>query len=98
MSQTCELSKFDTCGMAAKGISVPLFEECARVGVQEASKPPNGISGTVHAMVVVPARHLALVLRATHVRGDAKDGLVDVTVAEAATPIIRAILGLVVWL
>src|SRR5712671_1339722 len=87
-----------TRGAAAKGVSVPMFEERAQVGIHEACKPPKGVSGTVRPMMVVPARHLALVLRATHVRGDAKDGLVDVTVAEAATPIIRAILDLVVRL
>jgi len=103
LSQTsCELSKLDTCtctcGAAAKGVSVPMFEECSRVGVHEACKPPKGVSGTIRAMVVVPTRHLALVLCATHVRGDAEYGLVDVAVAEATAPIIRAVLDLVVRL
>ena len=49
-------------------------------------------------MVVVPAGHLALVFRATHVRGDAEDGLVDVAVAETTVPIVRAVLDLVVRL
>ena len=96
MSHTCELSKFDrsacTRGTAAKGFGVPKFEECAGVGIHEACKPPKGVSGTVRPMVVVPARHLALVLRATHVRGDAEDGLVDVAVAEATAPIVWAVL------
>ena len=98
MSQTCELSKLDTCGAAAKGVGVPMLEERSGVGVHEACEPPKGISGTVRAMVVVPTRHLAFVLRATHVRGDAEDGLVDIAVAEATAPIARAVLDLVVWL
>ena len=49
-------------------------------------------------MMVVPAGHLALVLRATHVRGDAEGGLVDVAVTEATAPIVRAVLDLVVRL
>ena len=59
-----------------------MFEEPLGVGVHEACKPPNGICGTVAAMMVVPARHYALVLVATHVRGDADHGLVDVAVAK----------------
>src|SRR5712672_353697 len=102
LSQACELSKFDRCacarGTATKGVGVPMFEEHAGVGIHEACKPPNGVSGTVHPVMVVPARHLALILRATHVRGDAEDGLVDVAVAEATAPIVRAVLGLVVQL
>ena len=75
-----------------------MFEERAGVSIHEACKPPKGVSGTIRPMVVVPARHLALVLRATHVRGDAEDGLVDVAVAEATTPSAWAVLGLVVRL
>ena len=75
-----------------------MFEERAGVGIHEACKPPKGVSGTVRAMVVVPTRHLALVLRAAHVRGDAEDGLVDVAVAEATAPIAWAVLDLVVRL
>src|SRR5712675_474525 len=78
LSQTCELSKLGTCGAAAKGVGVPMLEERAGVGIHEACKPPKGISSTVCAMVVVPTGHLALVLCATHVQGDAEDGLVDV--------------------
>src|SRR5712672_141874 len=102
LSQTSELSKFDRCayarGTAAKGVSVPMFEERAGVGIHEACKPPKGIRGTIRPMMVVPARHLALVLRATHVRGDAEDGLVDVAIAEATAPIAWAVLDLVVRL
>ena len=100
MSQTCKLSKLGTCtcGTAAKGISVPMFEECSGVGVYEACKPPNGICRTVAAVIMVPARHLALVLRATHVRGDAEYGLVYVAVAKATAPVTRAVLDLVVRL
>jgi len=49
-------------------------------------------------MVVVPTRHFALVLVATHVRGDAGDGLVDVAVAKAAAPMAWAILDVMVGL
>ena len=98
MSQTCELSKLNACGAAAKGVGVPMLEERSRVGVHEACKPPKRISRTVCAVVVVPAGHLALVLRAMHVRGDAEYGLVDVAVAEATAPIVRAVLDLVVRL
>jgi len=101
-SDSRELSKSARCacarGTAAKGVGVPMFEERAGVGVHEACKPPKGVSGTVRAVVVVPARHLALVLRAAHVRGDAEYGLVDVAVAEATAPIVRAVLDLVVRL
>ena len=98
LSQTCELSKLNTCGSAAKGAGVPMLEERSGVGVHEACKPPNGICGTVAAVIVVPARHLALVLVATHVRGDAQDGLMDVAVTKATAPIARAVLDLVVQL
>src|SRR5712672_3911397 len=102
LSHACELSKFGrsacACGTAAKGVGVPMFEERARVGIHEACKPPKGVSGTIRAVVVVPARHLALVLRATHVRGDAEYGLVDVAVAEATAPIVGAVPDLVVRL
>jgi len=49
-------------------------------------------------MVVVPAGYLALVLIATHVRGNAKYGFVDVAAAEAALSITGAVLDLVVGL
>jgi len=64
-----------------------MLEEHSGVGVHEACEPPNGIGGTIRAMVMVPARHLALVLRATHVRGDADYRLVDVAVAKATSPV-----------
>ena len=75
-----------------------MFEERSGGGIHEACKPPKGVGGTVHAVVVVPARHLALVLCATHVQGDAEDGLVDVAVAEATAPIAWAVPDLVVRL
>src|SRR5712672_1157858 len=84
LSQTCELSKLNACSMAAKGVSVPMLEERSRVGVQEAGEPPNSICGTVGAVMVVPAGHLALVLVAMHVRGDADHGLVNVAVTKTA--------------
>jgi len=67
LSQASTLSKLNACGMAAKGISVPMLKERSRVGVQEVGKPPNCICGAVSPVIVVPARHLALVLVATHV-------------------------------
>jgi len=75
-----------------------VLEEQARVGVHEACEPPNGIGGTVRAMVMMPARHLALVFRAMHVQGYAYNGFVDVAVAEATAPVARAVLDLVVQL
>jgi len=75
-----------------------MVEERSRVGVHEACKPPEGISGTVCPVVVVPAGHLALVLCAAHVRGDAEDGLMDVAVAKATAPIAWAVPDLVVRL
>ena len=81
--------------MAAKGVGVPMFKEHPRVGVHEAREPPNSVGGTVGAVVVVPARHFALVFCAAHVRGDTHDGLVDVTVAEATTSIRGAVFDLV---
>jgi len=79
--------KLSTCSAATKGVGVPMFEERTRIGVQKACKPSKSVGGAVCAVVVVPAGHLALVLIAMHVRGDAEDGLVDVAVAEATAPI-----------
>ena|SRR5712671_2789551 len=87
LSYACEPSRFVTCGTAAKGIGIPMLEECLGVGFHEACKPPNGVSRAVRAVVVVPTGYLALVFVAAHVRGDADDGLVGVAVAEAATSI-----------
>src|SRR5712671_2475626 len=87
LSYVCELSKLVARGAAAKGIGVPMFEECLGVGVHEACKPPNGVGGAVRAVVVVPAGYLALVFIAAYMRVGADDGLVGVTVAEAATSI-----------
>jgi len=75
-----------------------MLEERSGVGVQEASKPPNSICRTVGAMMMVPARHLALILIATHVWGDADHGLVSVAVTKTAVPITGAVLNLVVGL
>jgi len=98
LSQASMLSKLDACGAAAKGVSVPMLKKCCRVGVQEAGKPSNSICRTIGAVMVVPAGHLALVLIATHVRGDADHGLMDVTVTKAAASITGAVLNLVVGL
>ena len=73
--------------MATKGVGVPVFEEHAGVRVHEVCESPDGVGGTVCTMVVMPTGHLALVFIATHVRGDAEDGFVDVAVAEATSPI-----------
>ena len=98
LSQTCKFSKLDTCGAVAKCISVPMLKECCGVDVQEAGKPPNSVCGAISTMEVVPAGDLALVLIATHVRGDANHGLVDIAVTKATVPIARAVLDLVVRL
>src|SRR5712675_323589 len=98
LSHACKLSKLGTCGAATKGVGVPMFEERTGVGVHEACEPPNGVGGAVCAVVVVPAGHLALVFIAMHVWGDAEDGLVDVAVAEATTPVQRAVLDLMAGL
>ena len=90
-----ELCLLGTCGAAAKRVGVPMFEEHFGVGVQEAGEPSNGVGGTIRAVVIVPARHLALVLVASHMRGDADDRLVDVTVAETASSVRGAVLDLV---
>ena len=87
MSQTREPSQLDTCGATTEGLGIPLFEECSGVGVQETVKSPNGICGAVCAMVVMPTGHFTLIFVALHVRGGAKDGLVDVTVGEAILPV-----------
>jgi len=71
-----------------------MFEEPFGVGVHEASEPPDGVGGTVCAVVVVPARHLALVLVATHVRGDADNRLMGGAATEAALAIRGAVFDL----
>jgi len=70
----------------------------AGIVTQEVGKPPNGICGTVGAVVVVPAGHLALILVAAHVWSDADHGLVNVAVTKTATPITGAVPNLVVGL
>jgi len=92
------LSKLKACGVATKGIGVPMFEERSRVGVQEAGKPSNGICRTVGAMIMVPAGHLALVFVATHMWGNADHGLVNVAITKTAAAIAGAVLHLVVRL
>ena len=72
-----------------------MFEEHPWVGIQEAGEPSNGVGGAVRAVVMMPTRHLALVLVASRMRGDANDRLVDVAVAEAASSIRGAVLDLV---
>src|SRR5712672_1831195 len=89
---------FGACGTAAERVGVPMFEEHFGVGVQEAGEPSNGVGRTVRAVVVVPARHLALVFIASHMRGDTEDGFVDVAVAETTSPVRGAVLDLVPWL
>src|SRR5882757_9413929 len=95
LSYACTPSRLATCGAATKRVGVPMFEEHFGVGIQEAGEPSNGVGGTVRAVVVVPARHLVLVLVASHMRGDTDDRLVDVAVAETAPSIRGAVLDLV---
>jgi len=73
LSYACEPSRFGTCGAAAKGVSIPMLEEHLGVGIHEASEPPNGVGGTVRAVVIMPTGHLALVLVASHMWGNAND-------------------------
>src|SRR5712675_755675 len=94
LSYACDSSSFGFCGATAKHVGVPMFQEPLRIGVHEASEPPDGIGGAVCAVVVVPARQLAFVLVATHVRSGANDGLVGGSAAEAALTIRRAVLDL----
>jgi len=62
------------------------------------SEPSDGVCGTVRAVVVVPARYLALILVATHVWGGADHRLVDVAVTKTASTILGAVLDLMVGL
>jgi len=59
---------------------------------------PDGICRAVCSVVVVPTGHLALILVAMHVWGDAKYGLVGAAVAEAAPSYAGTVLDLVVGL
>src|SRR5712671_3237807 len=95
LSYACDSSGFGVCGAATKRVGVPVFEEPLGIGVHEASEPPDGVGGTVRAVVVVPARHLAFVLVAAHVRVGANDGFVGGSAAEAASTIRGAVLDLV---
>ena len=85
LSYACDSSGF--CGATAKRVGVPMFKEPLWVGVHEASEPPDGVGGTVRAVVVVPARYLTLVFVAAHVRGGANDGFVSGGATEAASAI-----------
>src|SRR5712675_2015293 len=94
LSYACDSSSFGFCGATAKHVGVPMFEEPLRVGVHEASEPPDGVGGTVCTVVVVPAGYFAFVFVTAHVRGGADDGLVSGGTAETALAIRGAILGL----
>ena len=94
LSYTCDSSSLGTCGAATKRVGIPMFEERLGVGVHKVSESPYGVGGAVRAMVVVPTRHLALVLVATHVWGDADDRFVDVAVTETASSVRGAVLDL----
>ena len=98
LSQVSTQSKLDTCGMATKHVDIPMLEEHSGVGVQEACKLPNGICSTIGAVKVVPTGHLALVLVAMHVQGNADHGLVNIAVTKAAISVTGAVLHLVVRL
>src|SRR5712672_3481740 len=95
LSYACDSSSFGFCGATTERVGVPVFEEPLGVGIHEASEPPDGVGGTVRAVMVVPTRYLALVLVTAHVRGGAKDGLVSGGATEAALTVRRAVLGLV---
>src|SRR5712675_708024 len=94
LSYACGPSVFGACGAAAKGVSVPMLEERLGVSVHKASEPPNSVSGTIRAVVVVPAGYLALVFVAARVRGNAEDGFVGGAVTETALAIRGAVLDL----
>src|SRR5712671_5001449 len=98
LSYACDSSSFGVCGVATKCVGVPMFEKPLGVGVHEASEPPDGVRGTVCAVVVVPTRYLALVFVAAHVRGDAEDGLMGGAATETALAIQETVLDLVSWL
>src|SRR5712671_5754060 len=91
----CDSSSFGFCGATAKRVGVPMFKEPLWVGVHEASEPPDGVGGTVRAVMVVPARYLALVLVAAHVRGGANDGFMGGGATEATSAARGTVLGLV---
>src|SRR5712675_1222041 len=95
LSYACDSSSFGFCGATTERVGVPVFEEPLGVGIHEASEPPDGVGGTVRAVVVVPTRYLALVLITAHVRGGANDGLVSGGATEAALTVRGAVLGLV---
>src|SRR5712671_2540724 len=94
LSYACDSSSFGFCGAATKCFGVPMFEEPLGVGVHEASEPPDGVRGTVCAVMVVPTWYLALVFVATRVRGDAEDRLMGGAATEAALAIRGAVLDL----
>src|SRR5712671_4402378 len=98
LSYTCDSSSFGFCGTATKRVGIPMFEEPLGVGVHEASEPPDSVCGTIRAVMMVPTRYLTLVFVATHVRGDAEDGLMGGAATEAAFAIRRAVFDLVSWL
>ena len=79
-------------------MGIPMLEECAGVGVQEAGEPPYCVCGAISSMVVVPARHFALVLRAVHVRRDTEDRLMIGAATKAALSITWAVTDLMVGL
>src|SRR5712672_1695638 len=86
LSYACDPSSLGTCGTTTEGVGVPMFEEHLGIGVHQAGEPSDGVSGTVCAVVVVPAGYFALVFVAAHMRGGAA--------TEAALAIRGAILDL----
>jgi|SRR5712675_1709717 len=81
----------------AEGVSVPMFKERGWVVVHEAVKPSYCVGGAVHTVAVVPAGHLALMFSALHVRRDAHNGFMGVTVAETADTVVGTVPRLVIW-
>jgi len=59
---------------------------------------PDGISGAISSVAVVPGRYLALVLSALHVWGHTRDGLVVVAVTKATHSVVGTVLRFVIRL
>jgi len=94
LSYACDFSSSGCCGATTKRVGVPMFEEPLGVGIHEASESPDGVGGTVRAVVVVPARYRALVLVAAQVRSGAYDGFVGGGATEAASAVRGTVLSL----
>src|SRR5712675_1011501 len=94
LSYAYDSSGFGFCGATTKRVGVPMFKKPLGVGIHEASEPPDGVSGAIRAVVVVPARHFAFVFVAAHMQGGTNDGFMSGGVAETASAIRGAVFGL----